>query len=752
MKNILRGLICAFFFLCTNTFKGTAQTTPDPGLMGTHTVIKAEYDLGDLAYAPPAAAAFPSNMEVRGSVHYPTDLSSGPFPVILFLHGRHETCWNTTDFSTNSDWPCPTGWQSITSYEGYDYVAQTMASHGYIVISISSNAINAIDGGLSDDGMNARGVLVQHHLDLWNTWNTAGGAPFGTTFIGKLNMQNIGTMGHSRGGEGVVYNAEYNRSLGSPYGIKAVLTLAPVDFHRHVLNHIPLMDVAPYCDGDVSDLQGVHFYDDARYNDTTDEAPKHTVLFMGANHDFFNTVWTPGSYPAGGADDWLYGFSPTDPQCGPDTVVNKRFDTTKQKAALNAYLPAFFRLYIGVETQFNAILEVNNIVPPASSMLASSDVFVSYHPARADRLDVNRTDSLARFTTNTLSGVATETGLVSSAICGGGVGMPVCDGGLGGDQLPHRGTATIAGLGQMRMRWNDSLEWYQNALPVAYENLTPYMNLQFRATVDFVETATDTNLNFSVQLIDSIGDTSSQVVSNHSLALFYQPGTQANDLPKEVFNTISIPLNSFAGINKSKVRYVRFKFNKTGAGAVMISDLAFTNPLCGNFTALFTDSVSHTGHKVFFTNKSVSYDQDSLTWKWNFGDIASGVNDTSTQKNPSHTYPNADVYNPCLYVTSYRKNGLICSDSFCIPTRLGVSQINETNITIIPNPAKDYLQVKGAQSTDVLTLIDVYGREVFTVPLTQLVVYLPQSLASGVYYAVVTTSTGRVYKKLLITK
>ncbi|MFI5195796.1 MAG: hypothetical protein ACHQD8_01785, partial [Chitinophagales bacterium] len=265
-KIIVPGFLWTLFFLCSNYFQAVAQT-PDPGLPGTHTVIKAEYNLGDLAYTPPAAAAFPSNMEVRGSVHYPADLISGPFPVLIWLHGRHETCYDSVTLATSSAWPCTGRNKPIVSYEGYDYAAQTMASHGYIVISISANAINATDGGLSDAGMNARGVLVQHHLDLWNTWNTTGSGPFGTLFIGRLDMQNIGTMGHSRGGEGVIFNAEYNRSLGSPYGIKAILTLAPVDFYRHVINGIPLLNIAPYCDGDVNDLQGVHFYDDARYRD-----------------------------------------------------------------------------------------------------------------------------------------------------------------------------------------------------------------------------------------------------------------------------------------------------------------------------------------------------------------------------------------------------------------------------------------------------------------------------------------------------
>ncbi|MGZ4158359.1 MAG: poly(ethylene terephthalate) hydrolase family protein, partial [Bacteroidia bacterium] len=216
----LSALLLILLFICSNPFRANAQTTPDPGLAGPYSVLSMEYDLGDLAFSDPS---FPNPMEVRGSVHYPSTLSAGPFPVLMLMHGRHETTYQTSDpTNTALEWPPSAGFQSITSFQGYDYFATQMASHGYIVISISTNAINAADNSVGDYGMSARGRLMQHHLDLWNTWNTVGGSPFGTMFVGKLDMNNIGTMGHSRGGEGVVSNALYNKSLGSPYGIKAV--------------------------------------------------------------------------------------------------------------------------------------------------------------------------------------------------------------------------------------------------------------------------------------------------------------------------------------------------------------------------------------------------------------------------------------------------------------------------------------------------------------------------------------------------
>ena len=742
------ALLPILFCMSGRNNTANAQTTPDPGTVGTHTVLKQEYNLGDFAYTAPSTV-FPVPMEVRGSVHYPSDLASGPFPVLLWLHGRHNTCYDPITFAASSSWPCPSGTVPIPSYAGYDYAARVLASHGYIVISVSANAINANDGGWADEGMSARAYLVQHHLDLWKTWNTTGGTPFGTTFVGKLDMKNIGTMGHSRGGEGVIFQAEYNKSLGSPYGIKAILTLAPVDFYRHVVNGIPLMDVAPYCDGDVSDMEGVHFYDDARYKVVTDETPKHTVLMMGANHNHFNTVWSPG-FLGGGEDDWDYVGAPSDPQCGPASA--KRFDTTKQKNAYVAYASAFYRLYLGHETQFAPILETRDIVPPASSTLSTSDVYVSYHPGQSDRLDINRIDTPNKLTINSLRGTVTQSGLVTPTVCGNTAVGGESDCGIGsGSEEPH-----FDGLSEMKIEWNDTSAYYQNQIPAANQNLGLYKRLQFRTCVDFMSSTPATAQDFSVQLIGVAGDTGSVAVSKFSHVLFFQPGTAAGDLPKSMVNTVSIPIDTFKGVNLAKVAYVRFKFNKVAKGAIAVTDLALTSPVCGNFGASFKDSIGH-GYVVVFTNKSTYTAGDTISYLWSFGNPASGTRDTSTQVNPVHRYTGKGTYTACLYAKVKRANGsgLVCTDTICTTFTLvtsSVPQVEGRDISIIPNPARDYLQITGAESTDVLRLIDLYGRVVLTVPLNETTVRLPQTLSAGVYTAVVTTSNGNLYQKIVVNR
>ncbi|MFN0274911.1 MAG: T9SS type A sorting domain-containing protein [Chitinophagales bacterium] len=575
MNKILNNLKLSFIssttcIFCLQIFVSQAQTTPDPGIPGAFSVSKLDYDLGDLAYNLPS---FPNDAEVRGNVHYPTDLSSGPFPVLVFLHGRHATCYNGG--STQYNWPCAGSYDPITSFEGYDYLGQLLASHGYIVVSISANAINADDAYEDDSGMNARGELIQHHLDLWNDWNTIGGEPFDALFIGKLNLNTVGTLGHSRGGEGVVFNSLLNEELGSPYGIKAVLALAPVNFHRRIIPDIPFMNIAPYCDGDVYDLQGVNYYDDSRYEEPAHHSPKYSILMLGANHNFYNTVWTPGEYPAGTADDWDDYWSESAQHCGSESASSKRLTEEEQRSALAAYACAFFRTYVGGETQFLPLLNTEDIIPPVSSMLEPEEIFVSYHPSDTLRMDINRITSEGNENINTLEDTVHENSLTNYEICGGGVGMDDCDITSSQGKAPHESfSSSEVGLAQQKLQWNDASDFYENEIPISNRDLRGYQYLQFRVAVNYDDSPVGETLDFDIQLIDADGNISSQSLTEHTNALYYPPGNTFFALPKIMFNTVNIPLTAFEGIKLKEINRIRFMFEGSENGAILISDLA----------------------------------------------------------------------------------------------------------------------------------------------------------------------------------
>lgn len=555
---------------------GVYAQVPDPGAPGSLTVTREEYNFGDTAFTP---TDFPGPVELRASIHYPTNLPGGPYPVIIFLHGRHATCFKGN--SASLQWPCSSkGSQSIPSYQGYDYVSEVLASHGYVVVSISANGVNAVDNQVFDLGALARAELIQKHLDILKTFNTTGGTPFGTKFVGKLNLSQVGTMGHSRGGEGVVRQYVLNDELGAPYGIKAVFPLAPVDFNRFVVNNAALNVLLPYCDGDVSDLQGVHFYDDARYNVPGDTAPKHYELVMGANHNFYNTVWSPSSPFPGSANDWL-AFVPgghSDSQCG-SAKGNRRLTEAQQRGTGLAYLTAFFRVYVGGETQFTPILTGDAPPPPSAQ---TNDLFVSYHAPAGLRLDLNGLLNNTNLTVNNLGAAVTQNGLTPYDLCGGDDPQPAtCLPGESDARQPHTTPSArsgLRGLSQLRTGWNDLTGNYRNDLPPTLANVSGFQAIQFRVSVNFADARNlkDLAQDFRVVLTDSSGSSSSVRVSDVSGALFFPPG-KVGPVPKIVLNTVRVPLTAFGGVNLNNIRSVQLTFNERLQGAVLITDLAFAS-------------------------------------------------------------------------------------------------------------------------------------------------------------------------------
>jgi hypothetical protein len=455
-----------------------------------------------------------------------------------------------------------------------------LASHGYVVVSISANGTNAVDNSVFDLGALARAELIQKHLDILNTFNTTGGAPFGNKFVGKFDLSKVGTMGHSRGGEGVVRHYVLNNSLGAPYGIKAVFPLAPVDFNRFVVNNAALNVLLPYCDGDVADLQGVHFYDDARYNVPGDQSPKHYELVMGANHNFYNTVWSPGSSTIpGAANDWLFvPNGQNDSHCG-TKAGNQRLTEAQQRGTGVAYMSAFFRAYVGGESQFIPILTGDAPPPPSAQ---TNNLFVSYHAPAALRLDVNRLLNDTNLSINTLGGAATQIDLTPYDLCGGAA--PPANKCLPGSlnaQQPHTtpsARSSARGMTQLRTGWNNLTGNYRNDIPPTLGNVSGFQSVQFRVSVNFEDVRNVPGLaqDFRVVLTDASGASASVRVSDFSSALFYPPG-EILAVPKVVLNTVRVPLSAFNGVNLNNVRSVQFSFNERLQGALLITDVAFAS-------------------------------------------------------------------------------------------------------------------------------------------------------------------------------
>ncbi|MGH7470939.1 MAG: alpha/beta hydrolase family protein [Longimicrobiales bacterium] len=216
--------------------------------------------------------AFPINARVW----YPE--GAGPFPLVLIVHGNH----NMKDFSD----------------PGYGYLGELLASRGYILASVDMNFIN---GALRNEN-DGRGILLLEHLKAWKAFNEDAQNPF----YRKVDFDKIALMGHSRGGEAVGHAAAFNRLPRYPddanvkldYGfpIKSIVAIAPVDGQYRPSEKLQPVENVNYLvfhgshDGDVTVFHGLRQYQRVKF---TDGQPhfKAAVYVYRANHGQWNSVW-----------------------------------------------------------------------------------------------------------------------------------------------------------------------------------------------------------------------------------------------------------------------------------------------------------------------------------------------------------------------------------------------------------------------------------------------------------------------------
>ncbi len=232
-----------------------------------------------------------TELPLQGRVWYPE--GAGPFPLVLIVHGNH----GMEDFSD----------------PGYGYLGELMASRGTIFVSVDENFLNSSTADLADmfgpglkEENDARGWLLLEHVAQWSDWNNNHEHPFS----GKVDIDRVALIGHSRGGEAVAIAAAFNTldrypddaTLVFDYGfnIRGVIAIAPSDGQYKPRDRgTPLSDVNYFTihgslDGDVTSFMGTSQY--SRIGLTHDPARqerrfKSTLYVLGANHGQFNTSW-----------------------------------------------------------------------------------------------------------------------------------------------------------------------------------------------------------------------------------------------------------------------------------------------------------------------------------------------------------------------------------------------------------------------------------------------------------------------------
>lgn len=548
----------------------------------------AAFASSDYRLAPsvdPAIAAGVTT-EVWGTIWRPAVLSSPPYPLVVMLHGNHATCGRFDPglgvrVDDNSQYTfsgtCPSGYVVAPSHRGYAYLAEQLASTGYIVVSINANrGINAAGGVAGDAGLNLRrGRLVLRHLQLLSQWNSSGGTPpsLGFDLQGKLDLSQVGLMGHSRGGEGMRAALAQYKDPGSPWktaigpvGFRALYEIAPVDGQTsRVLNAIGLTwnVLLPYCDGDVSDLQGVKPFDRMlRITKEKAKLAKSTFAVYGANHNFYNTEWQISD------SDGCAGVGNT------PLFPALRGSANQRQTALQSLVP-LMRARVGASAQPQLAKLFNPDTPLPSGLSAITKIDRGYTDTPADTVELRIED------------FDKPTGTSSS-------GQPELAQGIGiqhtfpvqHDASQRAAAITWSGAGAHIFQTN----W--TALGLG-KPLSGFKTLEFRisrqcngscsAQSALNPTATT---DFSVQLVRPDGSLSTPVALSSHLTLRGPVGYGGGFtfLHPTLF-TARIPLSEFGLGAGASIRGVRYSFNATPTGAIYLANIRLSSRLAAGAAA-----------------------------------------------------------------------------------------------------------------------------------------------------------------------
>jgi hypothetical protein len=176
-------------------------------------------------------------------------------------------------------------------------------------------------------------------------------------------LSDVVLVGHSRGGEGV-NRASLDLPTDEGYHVSGQVLIGPTDFAFQAAPATPTVTLLPYCDGDVSDLQGQNFTDDGRdvtADPTADLAFHSSVMVMGADHNFFNTEWTPGLSAAPSFDDW--GGAPTQ-TCG--SASPTRLSAGQQRQVGRAYIAGAVHLFADGDTSVLPMFDGSAVAVPSA--------------------------------------------------------------------------------------------------------------------------------------------------------------------------------------------------------------------------------------------------------------------------------------------------------------------------------------------------------------------------------------------------
>jgi hypothetical protein len=274
---------------------------------------------------------------------------------------------------------------------GYAYLAELFASRGFIAVSVDENFLN---GGIRTEN-DARAFVLLEHLKVWQTWNETKGHEF----YGKVDMNRIALIGHSRGGESVAHAAAFNRLSRYPddanikfdynFAIRSIVAIAPADGQYKPAGHLTPLENINYLvfhgghDADASIFMGIRQYNRVHFTDDNFWF-KSAIYIYRANHNQFNTVW--GKFDVSGTDRALLNQKPI-------------ITLEKQRQVAKMILSAFLEATINDRNEYLPVFQnIRN-----ASVWLPQDIYVNQYQDSRFRIIANFEEDID-VTTTTIPG------------------------------------------------------------------------------------------------------------------------------------------------------------------------------------------------------------------------------------------------------------------------------------------------------------------------------------------------------------
>lgn len=546
-------------------------------------------DLGDQADERNGYWGFsPNAFPLNGRVWYPE--GPGPFPIVLIVHGNH----NPRDFSD----------------PGYRYLGEHLASHGFIAVSVDMNFVN---GGIREEN-DARGWLLLQHLRAWRAFHEGDSTPFS----GRVDLGRAALIGHSRGGEAVGHAAAFNTLAYYPddaslafdfgFGIQSIIAIAPVDGQYLPTGRFVPVENVNYLvfhgshDGDVTSFHGLRQYQRVRFTDGVSRF-KAAVYVYRANHGQWNTVW--GSHDNG-------------PRSGRILDLSTLIDADDQREFGLLYVTAFLRATLQNDERYLPMFRDHRVVGEwlPKTMYVTRFQSSGFHPLATFEEDID-------VTTGTEHGVTTSGDSLAT---------------WREDRLDLRSrnrTTTSGSQGNQAawLGWNRRVRGQDSTrlgAPAAYQldvpaSLVSGWGVDSEWTLDFLLAATNATppprappgadssqsagrrdassreprvddedrppIDLSIELIDGNGTVARVLASRYGpirrpleIRILRRGDLERRrfaDSYDLVLQGFSIPLGDFAAdaaaLDLHAVRRIRFVFDRTPAGTVVLDDIGLTD-------------------------------------------------------------------------------------------------------------------------------------------------------------------------------